>query len=78
MRRLSASALIYEGQLESKRDIVLQAFERHSSLKKVEEKTRQTIGMEDPWGYRNKSQFQVGVDKQKVIAWFVWTGFSST
>lgn len=26
--------LSYEGQLESKRDIVLQAFERHSSLKK--------------------------------------------
>ena len=24
--------------------------------------------MEDPWRYRNKSQFQVGVDKQKVIA----------
>lgn len=60
--------LSYEGQLESKRDIVLQAFERHSSLKKVEEKTLQTIGMEDPWRYRNKSQFQVGVDKQKVIA----------
>ncbi len=60
--------LSYEGQLDSKRDIVSQAFERHSSLKNVESKIKSTIGMEDPWRYRNKSQFQVGMDKQKVIA----------
>ena len=29
---------------------------------------RETIGMEDPWNYRNKSQFQVGQKDGKVLA----------
>ncbi|WP_110113531.1 23S rRNA (uracil(1939)-C(5))-methyltransferase RlmD [Bacillus sp. CGMCC 1.16541] len=61
--------LSYSGQLDAKRDIVLQAFERHTSQQNIASKTRFTIGMEDPWRYRNKSQFQVGLDKKgKIIA----------
>ena len=60
--------LDYKAQLKEKRDIVVQAFERHSGLPADKLKILETIGMENPWNYRNKSQFQVGMKKQKVIA----------
>ncbi|WP_456276770.1 23S rRNA (uracil(1939)-C(5))-methyltransferase RlmD [Bacillus sp. AK128] len=60
--------LAYEGQLREKRDIVIQAFERYTKIPMDQLEVRQTIGMEEPWNYRNKSQLQVGLDKQKVIA----------
>ncbi|MGM9923616.1 MAG: 23S rRNA (uracil(1939)-C(5))-methyltransferase RlmD [Bacillus sp. (in: firmicutes)] len=61
--------LEYSQQLEEKRDIVKQAFERYmkSSVDKLD--IRPAIGMENPWNYRNKSQFQVGqTNDGKVIA----------
>ncbi|MCH1624228.1 23S rRNA (uracil(1939)-C(5))-methyltransferase RlmD [Fredinandcohnia quinoae] len=60
--------LDYRQQLKEKRDIVVQAFERYSKTPIEKLQIKETIGMENPWGYRNKSQFQVGLDKQKVIA----------
>ncbi|WP_064094168.1 23S rRNA (uracil(1939)-C(5))-methyltransferase RlmD [Rossellomorea aquimaris] len=60
--------LSYDGQLEAKRDIVLQSMERHTKLNLDELDIRPTIGMENPWHYRNKSQFQMGTDKGKAIA----------
>lgn len=60
--------LKYERQLIEKRDIVLQSLERHTKLKLDELDIRPMIGMEDPWAYRNKSSFQVGVEKGKVLA----------
>lgn len=60
--------LSYEGQLKAKRDIVVQAFERHGNVRNLEKKLEQTIGMEEPWKYRNKAQFQVGLLKGKVMA----------
>ncbi|USK34410.1 23S rRNA (uracil(1939)-C(5))-methyltransferase RlmD [Bacillus sp. F19] len=58
----------YEQQLKEKRDIIVQAMERYSGLDLSKVEIRQTIGMDDPWNYRNKSQFQTGLRNGKVIA----------
>ncbi|MFS0784658.1 23S rRNA (uracil(1939)-C(5))-methyltransferase RlmD [Bacillus sp. 1P06AnD] len=60
--------LAYSQQLKEKRDIVRQAFERYMRHSVDQLEIRDTIGMEDPWNYRNKSQFQVGTKGDKVIA----------
>lgn len=60
--------LRYDQQLKEKRDIVIQSLERHTKLKVDDLVIRDTIGMEDPWNYRNKSQFQVGSCDGKVLA----------
>jgi 23S rRNA (uracil1939-C5)-methyltransferase len=58
--------LEYSQQLVEKRDLVMQALERY--LKGANVKVENTIGMEDPWRYRNKSQFQTRLKGTKVIA----------
>jgi len=58
----------YEGQLDAKRDILLQSLERHTKLRLEDLDIRPTIGMDNPWHYRNKSQFQVGTHNGKAIA----------
>ncbi|WNS76410.1 23S rRNA (uracil(1939)-C(5))-methyltransferase RlmD [Bacillus sp. DTU_2020_1000418_1_SI_GHA_SEK_038] len=60
--------LQYSQQLKEKRDIVIQALERHTKLNPDQLEIKDTIGMEDPWNYRNKSQFQVGLKDGKVLA----------
>ncbi|MGM0840399.1 MAG: 23S rRNA (uracil(1939)-C(5))-methyltransferase RlmD [Bacillota bacterium] len=60
--------LSYEGQLDAKRDILLQSLERHTKLRLEDLDIRPTIGMDNPWHYRNKSQFQVGIQNGKAIA----------
>jgi tRNA (uracil-5-)-methyltransferase/23S rRNA (uracil1939-C5)-methyltransferase len=60
--------LQYEQQLSHKRDIVIQSLERHTKLNVEKLNIHPTIGMENPWHYRNKSQFQVGKQKEKIIA----------
>ncbi|MFD3448158.1 23S rRNA (uracil(1939)-C(5))-methyltransferase RlmD [Microbacteriaceae bacterium 4G12] len=60
--------LAYNAQLEQKRDIVIQAFERYAKLPLDKLDIRPTIGMEDPWHYRNKSQLQVGMNNKQIIA----------
>nr|WP_082688001.1 23S rRNA (uracil(1939)-C(5))-methyltransferase RlmD [Bacillus coahuilensis] len=60
--------LKYEQQLVEKRDIVIQALERYTDFNVGNMDIRPTIGMEHPWHYRNKSQFQVGERNGKVIA----------
>lgn len=60
--------LHYDQQLKEKRDIVIQALERHTKLPVGQLDIRETIGMEDPWSYRNKSSFQVGAKDGKVLA----------
>ncbi|WP_442598096.1 23S rRNA (uracil(1939)-C(5))-methyltransferase RlmD [Neobacillus sp. D3-1R] len=60
--------LVYPQQLKEKRDIIIQALERHTKLALDKLDIRETMGMEDPWGYRNKNQFQVGERDGKVLA----------
>ena len=59
--------LAYSQQLKEKRDIVIQALERHTKLTLEKLDIRETIGMENPWGYRNKSSFQVGEKDGKLL-----------
>ncbi|WP_416730546.1 23S rRNA (uracil(1939)-C(5))-methyltransferase RlmD [Fictibacillus sp. JL2B1089] len=58
----------YAAQLREKRDIVVQAFERYTKIHRDKLNVRKTIGMDEPWAYRNKSQFQVGKFDDTVIA----------
>lgn len=58
--------MTYGQQLVEKRDLVVQALERY--LKGVNVQVEKTIGMEDPWYYRNKSQFQTRLKGNRVIA----------
>ncbi|GLB59910.1 23S rRNA (uracil(1939)-C(5))-methyltransferase RlmD [Cytobacillus sp. NCCP-133] len=60
--------LRYDRQLMEKRDIIFQALERHTKLNPEKLNIKETIGMDDPWNYRNKSQFQVGQKDGKVLA----------
>ncbi|TMW70593.1 23S rRNA (uracil(1939)-C(5))-methyltransferase RlmD [Alteribacter natronophilus] len=57
----------YEGQLREKRDVVRQAFERYTKVSFGRVELKQTVGMKDPWRYRNKSQMQAGNDDGKLI-----------
>ena len=66
--------LRYEKQLEFKRDLILQAFDRYLKRKIDPKIVKQTLGMEHPWDYRNKSQMQVGKKKGEVIAGLYGTG----
>ena len=58
--------LDYAQQLKEKRDIVKQAFEKYMPSKNLN--IKETIGMDNPWNYRNKSQFQVGTKDGQIIA----------
>lgn len=61
--------LAYDAQLEFKRDVILQALEKFMPGCCREIELRQTIGMEDPYHYRNKAAFQVRRTKSgKLIA----------
>ncbi|WP_409304375.1 23S rRNA (uracil(1939)-C(5))-methyltransferase RlmD [Peribacillus sp. SCS-155] len=60
--------LKYSQQLVEKRDIVIQSMERYTRFPIESLDVKDTIGMDDPWNYRNKSQFQVGLRDGNVIA----------
>ncbi|MFB0918641.1 MAG: 23S rRNA (uracil(1939)-C(5))-methyltransferase RlmD [Clostridiaceae bacterium] len=51
----------YEGQLDFKKQRVTECMERIAGIK--EPKVEKTIGMANPWNYRNKSQMPLGVNK---------------
>ena len=56
--------LSYEGQLRWKSRQVIDAVER---IGKLEVDVEPTIGMNDPWRYRNKMQFPVGRSKDGLL-----------
>ncbi len=60
--------ITYEGQLKNKRDIVLQALEKYAPNVLANTEVKDTLGMEDPWNYRNKSSFQVRKEGKRVYA----------
>ena len=64
-------ALVYEKQLEFKRNLVLNNLKRIGGFAEAEGLLMPVIGMEEPFSYRNKAQFPIGRDKEgHVIAGF--------
>ncbi|GAA0133491.1 23S rRNA (uracil(1939)-C(5))-methyltransferase RlmD [Paenibacillus sp. YSY-4.3] len=56
----------YSGQLKGKEEIVREAFSRYAGLQEF--RMKPILGMEHPWGYRNKAQLQLGLQEEGVIA----------
>lgn len=57
----------YQEQLNQKRGIVEEAFERYYDGETSNLYVNNTIGMDDPWCYRNKTQLPVRHDGEKVV-----------
>ncbi len=57
----------YSAQLQFKKDILIQALKKHTTFNTDKMKIRDTIGMEDPFRYRNKSQFQARTNQDGAI-----------
>ena len=57
----------YNYQLEIKRDLVKEAFDKYFEGKFGNVEFRNTIGMENPWKYRNKTQLPTRHDGDKVV-----------
>ena len=57
----------YDYQLEIKRDLVKEAFDKYFEGKFGNVDFRNTIGMERPWEYRNKTQLPTRHDGDKVV-----------
>ena len=68
----SLQHLDYQQQLNAKYLLVKEAVEKYANLKKVE--IRKTIGMDNPWDYRNKAQLPVKEIKGKVLTGLYETG----
>ena len=62
--------LSYEGQLAFKADVILQALERYYPKGAKNISIRPTIGMDEPYFYRNKLQFQLRYQKERKMGLF--------
>lgn len=66
--------LSYPKQLKFKRDVVVQALEKFKPRGYRHYDIRQTLGMNDPYAYRNKAQFQIRMIDGHVAAGLYKTG----
>ncbi|ULL18982.1 23S rRNA (uracil(1939)-C(5))-methyltransferase RlmD [Paenibacillus sp. H1-7] len=57
--------MTYPAQLGAKEELVREAFRRYAKLEDVP--LRPILGMDDPWGYRNKAQLQAGLHNDQMI-----------
>ena len=64
--------IAYRKQLELKRNVVAANITRIGRLKDVV--VHPTLGMAEPWNYRNKAQYPFGVQSGRVIAGFFAPG----
>ncbi len=64
--------LNYQDQLNLKQQRVIDAVERIGGLKEV--KVHHTLGMSEPWHYRNKVQYPLGVKNVEVVMGFYRKG----
>jgi 23S rRNA (uracil1939-C5)-methyltransferase len=60
--------MAYEAQLALKRQTVVDAMERIGGFKQCD--VRAVMGMDDPWAYRNKVQYPIGVNNNKPVSGF--------
>lgn len=58
--------LAYDAQLKHKRQWVIDALERIGKLTDIDVHT--TLPMQEPWRYRNKAQFPVGLTDGRIVA----------
>lgn len=66
-------ALAYEKQLEFKQNKIRNNLIRIGGFEaaEIDEKMEPIVGMEEPWHYRNKAQYPVGVDREgNIVAGF--------
>lgn len=57
----------YDYQLEIKKNIVIEAFQKYFEGKTGTIEYRNTCGMDNPWNYRNKTQLPTRHDGDKVV-----------
>lgn len=60
--------LNYQAQLTFKKDLLAQALEKFKPNGYKEYQLLDTIGMDEPWKYRNKAQFQLGMYGKRIVA----------